>query len=82
MTKRSEIRKIEIKKKEWDKSMAWFNNGIKNVFYRVKRFFRKEMEAMMYGTRPKDAVDRFEHAFFWWAKLLIILFALKGVGII
>ena len=40
------------------------------------------MEGMMYGKRPKDAVDRFEHAFFWWLKLFIIIFALKGVGII
>lgn len=81
MTKSERLR-LAYKKKQWDKSLAWFNNGCKDVFKRVKKFFRKEMEEMMYGVRPKDAVDRFEHAFFWWAKLGIILFALKGIGII
>jgi len=80
--KKSETLKIKKLEKRWDKSLAWFNNGRKEVFRRVKRFFKKEMEGMMYGKRPKDAVDRFEHLFFWWAKLGIILFALKGIGII
>jgi len=80
--KRSETLKIKKLEKRWDKSLTWLNNGRKEVFRRVKRFFKKEMEGMMYGVRPKDAVDRFEHAFFWWCKLFIILFALKGVGAI
>jgi len=81
MTK-SETLKIKKLEKKWAKDIAWFNGGFKEVFRRVKRFFKKEMEGMMYGKRPKDAVDRFEHLFFWWAKLGIILFALKGIGII
>jgi hypothetical protein len=77
MTK-SEIHKIATKKREWDRNMRGFDrfwNGF-------KKGIRNEMEGMMYGKRPKDAVDRFEHAFFWWVKLFIILFALKGVNII
>ena len=81
MTK-SETQKIRSFEKRWDESLAWLNNGCKEVWRRVKRFFRKEMEGMMYGVRPKDAVDRFEHAFFWWCKMAIILYALKGGGII
>jgi hypothetical protein len=80
--KRSETLKLRRFERRWAKDVAWFNGGCKEVFQRVRRFFRKEMEGMMYGIRPKDAVDRFEHAFFWWVKLFIILFALKGVGII
>jgi len=78
---KSEIRIKKLEKK-WAEDSAWFNNGCKEVFRRVKRFLRKEMEGMMYGVRPKDAVDRFEHAFWWWMKLFIILFAIKGVGMI
>jgi len=81
MTK-SETLKIKKLEKRWAKDLAWFNKGLKDVFRRVRRFYTKEMEEMMYGVRPKDAVDRFEHAFFWWCKLFIILFALKGVGAI
>jgi hypothetical protein len=82
MLKKSEIRRLEAKKKRWDEDIAWLKKGYKEVFRRVKRFLKKEMEGMMYGVRPKDAVDRFEHAFFWWCKLFIILFALKGLGVI
>ena len=82
MLKRSENLKIRSFEKRWEADLAWLKGGFKEVFRRVKRFFKKEMEGMMYGKRPKDAVDRFEHAFFWWCKLFIILFALKGVGAI
>jgi hypothetical protein len=82
MSKKGETLKIKRLDKRWKKDVAWLNNGFKEVWRRVKRFSKKEMEGMMYGVRPKDAVDRFEHLFFWWAKLGIILFALKGIGII
>ncbi len=75
-------RRIKKLEKKWATDMAWLNSGCKDVFKRVRKFFRNEMESMMYGTRPNNAIDRFEHAFFWWAKLFIILFALKGIGVI
>ena len=81
MTK-SETLKIKKLEKKWAKDLAWLFGGLKDVFRRVKRFTRKEMEGMMYGKKPKDAVDRYEHAFWWWMKLFIILYAIKGVGII
>ena len=82
MMKRSETLKIKKLEKKWAKDLAWFNSGCKDVFRRVKRFFGKEMEEMMYGVRPNNTVDRFEHAFWWWMKLFIVLYAIKGVGII
>ena len=48
----------------------------------TKKELRYQMDSMMYGTRPKDSIDRFEHAFWWWIKLFIILMALKGLHII
>ena len=82
MTKRSETQKIRSFEKRWDESLAWLNNGFKEVWRRVKRFFRKEMEGMMYGVKPRAWEDRLEHAFWWWMKLGIIILAFKGAGII
>lgn len=75
-------RRIKKFEKRWDKDLAWLNHGWRGFWRRIKRFIIKEMEGMMYGKRPKDAVDRFEHLFFWWCKLAIIWFALKGANII
>ena len=77
MTK-SEIHRIAIKKREWDKVML----PVDHFWKATKKELKLQMEGMMYAKRPKDAVDRYEHAFFWWCKLFIILFALKGVGAI
>jgi len=78
MTKRSENRKIKAKERYWDGILCPFNHFCKST----KKEIKKQMEGMMYGVRPKDPIDRFEHLFFWWAKLFIVLFALKGIGII
>ena len=82
MIKRREGTKIEKLEKRWDADLAWLNHGWHEVWKRIKRFIRHEMEGMMYGKRPKDPIDRYEHAFWWWLKLFIIIFAIKGLGII
>lgn len=79
MTKKQrEQHQFESKKRDWDRSMRGFDHFWKAT----KKELKLQMEGMMYGVRPKDAVDRFEHTFFWWVKLGIILFALKGIGVI
>ena len=78
MTKRSEAHQIALKKKKWDRAML----PVDHFWKATKKELKLQMEGMMYAKRPKDAVDRFEHAFFWWVKLGIILFAIKGVGLI
>lgn len=78
MSKRSENLKIKAKEREFDRIMR----PVDRFWNGFKKELKTQMESMMYGIRPKNAIDRFEHTFFWWAKLFIILFALKGIGII
>ena len=71
MTKR-EQRKLESRKREWDRIL-------RGPERRIKLEIKHMMDFMQYYKKPKDKFERVWHSVEWWGIIIVIFFALKGL---
>ena len=79
MTKDIEEKKLEAKKKQWDGAVAEFDvfwNGVKRE---VRISTRKMLNFLMYYKKPSKKGERFAHTAEWWAFMIGVFFAFKGI---